>query len=140
MPTQTLTDTIGERFILLEIASRLEGRFRERIVALHEADAIYCRAYPECADALRAVRLVWPLDTPPASCKDLVQQSERHLIGLLQAIARKAIVSNALRLPTAVSPTAIVVTMWAEAFGMRGRMPRSGRCTGKHGSQIPGRL
>ena len=80
MPEDITPESLEKRVELFERAAAFDGRARERIVAIDEAEQIYYRLYPDHYRILQTVRVASQLGTPSRYRRDPVQQCESRLV------------------------------------------------------------
>jgi hypothetical protein len=107
---------------LFERAARYNGRPRERIVALGEAEELYYRLYPHHYRALQTIRVASQLANPVAKRQDPFQKCESRLISLLVNTILDGVQCRDLCLRNAQRPEELAFTLWVLAFGTRALM------------------
>jgi hypothetical protein len=107
---------------LFERAARCEGRPRERVVALGEAEELYFRLYPHHYRALQTIRIASQLGRITAGRGDPLYRCESRLISLLMNIILEAIENGDLQLRDHQGPSELAFTLWSLAFGTRALM------------------
>lgn len=117
-----LQETIQERLRMLEEAATYQGRPRERLVAVSEADELFARLYPQQDRALQAVRTASQLGQIPPQHAEAISQADNRMVGLLMGIIRDAVRSGDLDLPSSLSPEEMAFSLWALGFGVRALM------------------
>ncbi len=104
---------------LFEQAATFEGRPRERIVALAEAEELCFRLYPYDYRALQVIRVASQLGKVARARKDGVQECESRLISLLLKVIVDGTRVGDLCLGKSHCPEELALRLWALAFGTR---------------------
>jgi len=107
---------------LFERAARYEGRSREKVIALGEAEEVYFRLYPHYYHALQTIRIASQLGRVAARAEDPLYRCESRLISLLMNIILEALHSGDLQLRDHQGPSELAFTLWSLAFGVRALM------------------
>jgi hypothetical protein len=107
---------------LFERAAAWNGRPRERIVALGEAEEVYFRLHPHHYRALQTIRMASQLGKPASKHEDPLQRCESRLVSLLMRIIRDAVQAGDLALRDNQGPEDVAFTIWVLAFGTRALM------------------
>jgi hypothetical protein len=107
---------------LFEHAVQYDGRPRERVVALGEAEEVYFRLYPHYYRALQTLRVASQLGRLTRTRRDPVHECENRLISLLMGVILDGLRCGDLRLRDRQRPTELAFTLWSLAFGTRALM------------------
>jgi hypothetical protein len=107
---------------LFERAARYEGRPREKVVALGEAEELYFRLHPHHYRALQTIRIASQLGRLAAGREDPLYKCESRLISLLMNVLLEALESGDLQLRDRQGPSELAFTLWSMAFGTRALM------------------
>jgi hypothetical protein len=105
-----------------ERAARYEGRPREKVVALGEAESVYFHLYPHHYRALQTIRIASQLGRLAAYPNDPLHHCESRLISLLMNILLEALQNGDLQLRERQRPGELAFTLWSLAFGTRALM------------------
>lgn len=105
-----------------ERAAALQGRARERMVALGEADELFFRLYPHHYRALQLVRVATQLNPATVRRRETLRACESRTVALLTQVISSATTSGDLTLPARQRPADIAFCVWALAFGTRALM------------------
>jgi hypothetical protein len=114
--------SLCQQIELFERAAAFEGRPRERMVALGEAEELYFRLRPHHYRAIQAVRVVSQMGKVGSRREDYCQHCESRLISLLMHILLDGVQSGDLRLRDGQRPEELAFTIWVIAFGARALM------------------
>ncbi len=114
--------SLSKQLELFERAAGFNGRPREKVVALGEAEELYFRLYPHHYRALQTIRIASQLGRIADTRKDPIHKCESRLISLLMNIILEALNNGDLRLRGEQRPTELVFTIWSLAFGARALM------------------
>jgi hypothetical protein len=112
-------DAARKRVQQLDWAAQYPGRARERLLALAEAEEIFCRLHPEHDHAVQVVRSAAHVRPGRPACDGPVRQAENHLIDLLWSLVSEAVRSGELPLPARLCTEQVAVGMWTLGFGRR---------------------
>lgn len=107
---------------LFERAAAYDGRPRERIVALGEAEELYFRLFPHHYRALQTIRLASQLGRIAADRSDPVAQCESRLLSLLVSAILDGVQTGDLKLRQDQNSGELAFTIWVLAFGARALM------------------
>ena len=106
---------------LFERAASFEGRPRERLLALAEAEELFFRLHPYHYRALQLIRIAAQVAQPPVR-RDSLARCESRRIALLTDVIRDAVRANDLVFGTDRRPEDLAFTLWSLAFGTRALM------------------
>lgn len=120
--SEGILDSLCQQIELFERASRYDGRSRERITALGEAEELYFRLYPHHYRALQTIRIASQLGRMASSSEDHVYRCESRLISFLMRIILDGLKSGDLALKNHQRPSELAFTLWSLAFGARALM------------------
>ena len=107
---------------LIEKATTYEGRPREKILALGEAERVYFCMYPRYYRAMQAVRMAEQLGNVHPRGVNLFQIGENRLASLLLKVVIDALYDGDLRLEKNQRPSEIAFAVCNFAFGTRAMM------------------
>jgi hypothetical protein len=107
---------------LFERAARFDGRPRERIVALGEAEEVFFCLYPHHYRALQTIRIASQLGRLASARTDPVYRCESRLIAILMNTLLDALHAGDLKLREYQRPAELAFTLWSLAFGTRALM------------------
>lgn len=107
---------------LFERAAGYEGRTRERIVALGEAEELFFRLHPHHYRALQTIRIASQLGRIAPRRDEVLCRCESRLISLLMNITLTALTEGDLQLRDHQRPSNLAFTLWSLAFGTRALM------------------
>jgi len=107
---------------LFERAATYDGRPRERVVALGEAEELYFRLFPHHYRALQTIRLASQLGRMAADTSDPISRCESRLLSLLVRTILDAVHNGDLKLRQDQSSGELAFTIWVLAFGARALM------------------
>jgi hypothetical protein len=99
-----------------ERAICFEGRPRERMVALGEADELYFRLYPHHYRALQIVRVAAQLGREVNTRREFLQRCESRTVRMITLVVHDAIVCGDLSLLTPQRPEELAFSVWAMVF------------------------
>ena len=119
--TKTL-QVLSEQARLFDRAMTFDGRPRERLVALGEAEELCYRLYPVHYRSLQVIRAASQVARASAPRPDALQRCESHLIGLLSDVMLEGVHAGDLHLAAPRRPEEVAFTLWALAFGARALM------------------
>jgi hypothetical protein len=114
--------SLSRQIDLFERAAQLDGRSREKLVALQEAEEIFFRQFPHQYRALQTIRVASQLNGAGDWKRDPVRQCESRLISLLMRIILEGLSEGDLHLRTVQRPAELAFTIWSLAFGARALM------------------
>lgn len=114
--------SLCKQVVLFERAAAFQGRSREKVVALGEAEELFFRQYPHQYRALQTIRVASQLGRLTASREDPIYRCESRLISFLMSIILEALRSGDLQLRGRQRPSELAFTMWSLAFGARALM------------------
>ncbi len=114
--------TISKQAELLGRAATFEGRPREQIVALGEAEEVFFRLYPCHYRALQVVRVASQLAKVAVKRQQAIERCENRLISSLMKVLRQAICRGDLQLVSLHRAEEVAFVLWALAFGTRALM------------------
>ncbi|MBN1491266.1 MAG: hypothetical protein JXA69_15240 [Phycisphaerae bacterium] len=117
-----ILDSLCKQIELFERANRYNGRSRERVVALGEAEELYFRLYPHHYRALQTIRIASQLGRMASSSEDRVYRCESQLISILMRIILDGLKAGDLNLKHHQRPSELAFTLWSLAFGARALM------------------
>ena len=106
---------------LFERAASFDGRPRERLLALIEAEELFFRLHPYHYRALQLIRIASQLTRPPRR-RDSLARCESRRITLLTTIIGDAVRSSDLVLALERRPEDLAFMLWSLAFGTRALM------------------
>jgi hypothetical protein len=106
---------------LFERAASFDGRPRERLLALVEAEEMFFRLHPYHYRALQLIRIASQLARPPGR-RDTLARCESRRIALLTTIIGDAVRTNDLVLGLERRPEDLAFILWSLAFGTRALM------------------
>jgi hypothetical protein len=106
---------------LFERAATFDGRPRERLLALIEAEELFFRLHPYHYRALQLIRVASQLVRPPGR-RDSLACCESRRITLLTTIIRDAVSAGDLVLGFERRPEDVAFILWSLAFGTRALM------------------
>lgn len=107
---------------LYERAARFQGRPRERMIALSEADELFFRLNTQHYRGLQLVRVASQLTQCTRPREDLRRTCESNVVRLLSELVHEAVRVGDLCLPASRRPDELAFTIWALAFGVRALM------------------
>ncbi len=107
---------------LFERAAAYNGRPRERLVALGEAEEVYYRLYPHHYRALQTVRIASQLGYSPRQRDEPLRQCESRLVSRLTRVILDAVHIRDLWLRAPQMSDELAFTIWILAFGTRALM------------------
>jgi len=119
---QGVFESLCKQIELFERAYRYDGRSRERVVALGEAEELYFRLYPHQYRALQTIRIASQLGRMASASEDHIYRCESRLISILMKIILDGLKSGDLQLRDRQRPSELVFTLWSLAFGARALM------------------
>lgn len=119
---QGIFESLCKQIELFERAYHYDGRSRERVVALGEAEELYFRLYPHQYRALQTIRIASQLGRMASSSEDHVYKCESRLISILMRIILDGLKSGDLKLKGRQRPSELGFTLWSLAFGARALM------------------
>jgi hypothetical protein len=117
-----IVESLCRQIELFERAYHYDGRPRERVVALGEAEELYFHLYPHHYRALQTIRIASQLGRMASSSEDHVYRCESRLISIIMRIILDGLKSGDLRLNTQQRPSELAFTLWSLAFGARALM------------------
>jgi uncharacterized DUF497 family protein len=120
--SEGILESLCKQIELFERAYRYDGRPRERVVALGEAEELYFRLYPHHYRALQTIRIASQLGRMASSSEDHVYRCECRLISFLMRIILDGLKSGDLQLKDHQRPSELAFTLWSLAFGARALM------------------
>jgi hypothetical protein len=106
---------------LFERAASFDGRPRERLLALAEAEEMFFRLHPYHYRALQLIRIATQFARPP-SRRDSLARCESRRMTLLTTIIGDAVHAGDLVLGLERRPDDLAFVLWSLAFGTRALM------------------
>jgi AcrR family transcriptional regulator len=106
-----------ERLNLLERAAKLEGRTRERLVALGEAAEHFARLYPNSVRVLHLIDAEAILEKVPEALRQQMRRYGARLFELMLNLAQEAVACGDLRLPPRSTPEELCFALCALVDG-----------------------
>ncbi len=122
MLAEATLKSLCKQIELFERAAAYDGRPRERVVALGEAEELYYRLYPHHYRALQTLRVASQIGRLTAGREDPISHCESRLLSLLVGAIHDAARNGDLKLREGQSPGELAFTMWVLAFGARALM------------------
>ncbi len=122
MLTEGTLNSLCKQIELFERAAKYEGRSREKVVALGEAEELFFRLSPHHYRALQTIRIASQLGRAVRPKDDPIHQCESRLISLLMRIILEGLESGDLSLRKLQRPSELAFTIWSLAFGARALM------------------
>ncbi len=122
MFTEGILASLGQRLALIEKAAAYEGRTRERILALEEAERVYFCMYPRYYRVMQAVRMAEQLSSVHPPDLNLFQTGDHRLSSLLMKVVVDALYDGDLLLRKDQRPSEIAFAICNFTFGTRAMM------------------
>lgn len=119
---QNLSQIISRQIEFFEQAFGYPGRPRERIVALWEAEELFCRLYPHQYRAMLSLRLAAHVGGLVPQRTEPVLRCESTLMSLLLKLTLEALRTGDLKLGNHQRASEPAFTLWSLAFGARSLM------------------
>lgn len=121
MPVHTTLRALNTLTDLFERAAAFDGRPRERLLALVEAEEYFFRLHPYHYRALQLIRIASQFTRPPGR-RDSLARCESRRMTLLTAIIGDAVRCGDLTLEDDRRPADLAFILWSLAFGTRALM------------------
>jgi hypothetical protein len=118
----SVLETLRRQVEFFERASTYDGRSRERVIALGQAEELYSRLYPHHYRAMQTIRVASQLERLTASSDDHIGRCESRLLSLLMDLILEALRAGDLKLHGSQRPSELVFALWSLAFGARALM------------------
>jgi hypothetical protein len=112
-------ETLRRQVEFFERASTFDGRSRERVVALAQAEELYSRLYPHHYRAMQTIRVASQLERLTTGPDDQIGRCESRLLSLLMEQILDALRVGDLELHGSQRPSELVFALWSLAFGAR---------------------
>jgi hypothetical protein len=122
MLIQATIEALKRRSELYVRAADFDGRPRERMVAMGEADELFFRLYPQHYRSLQLVRVASQLNESQQAQVEKHCACENQVVGIISAVVHDAVRAGDLALQGGARPGELAFTMWALAFGARALM------------------
>ncbi|NLX13289.1 MAG: hypothetical protein GXY44_06485 [Phycisphaerales bacterium] len=122
MFSEGILASLGHRMALIEKAAAYEGRTREKILALGEAERVYYCLYPRYYRAIQTICMVEQLGVANTLGVNLFQVAENRLASLLLKNVVDALCDGDLQLRHDQRPSEIAFAVCNFAFGARAMM------------------
>jgi len=113
--------SLGALTELFERAASFDGRPRERLLALIEAEEVFFRQHPYHYRALQLIRIAAQFSHRPGR-RDSLARCESRRMTLLTTIIDDAVQSGDLVLEVGRRPAELAFILWSLAFGTRALM------------------
>ncbi len=117
-------------------AAAFDGRTRERMIALAEADELFFRLYPYHYRSMQIIRVASMLGKTTCDQAEGPGRPDNRSMRVLSGIIQEAIRDGDLTLQGPRRPEEIAFTLWAISFGARAIMDSS-LTTGQLGIEDP---
>jgi hypothetical protein len=122
MLADSTLESLRKQVELFERAAAYDGRPRERVTALVEAEELYFRLYPHHYRALQTIRIASQLGRVASGREEAVCRCESRLTSLLVNIIIDALARGDLQLRVHQGPSELSFMLWSLAFGTRALM------------------
>lgn len=117
----------AELFEVLDLARRIEGRPRERMVAIGEAIELYARLYSDNMRIMAVIGEETVRDRIPEKQRERLRDQDLRLFRVLSELVEEAIRIGDLELPSKCAVASICLAFWALidgwAHAVRGAVP-----------------
>lgn len=120
--SESVLETLRRQVEFFERASTFDGRARERVVALGQAEELYSRLYPHHYRTMQTIRVASQLERLTTSPHDHIKRCETRLLSLLLEQILEALRAGDLVLQGSQRPSELVFALWSLAFGARALM------------------
>ncbi len=122
MPAQKTVQALSRQAEFYQRAAAFEGRPRERMVALGEADELFFRRFPHHYRALQVIRMAGQLGRTSAHRSLPLQGCESRTVALLTGVVTDALEQGDLSLAAPRRSDELAFSVWALVFGTRALM------------------
>jgi hypothetical protein len=122
MPADRTVATISQYAEFCARAAGFDGRPRERMVAIGEADELYCRLYPHHYRALQLVRVASQVGKPAGHSRTTLQHCESRVVAILMSVIQDAVACGDLTLRPPQRSEELAFSVWSLVFGARALM------------------
>lgn len=119
MRAESTIIALGRATALYERAAFFQGRSRERLLALAEADELFFRLYPYHYRSLQLVRVASQLSRGAENSTDHLRRCESRMVALLTGVIGAAQQCGDLVLPARPQTGELAFSLWALVFGTR---------------------
>src|SRR5262245_31893418 len=121
MAIERTMQALNQLSLLFERAVRFDGRPRERLLALIEAEEIFCTRYPGHHQALQLIRIASQMGGA-AEQRDTLARCESRRMKFVMDVIAAAVHAGDLTLGRERRAEDLAFSLWALAFGTRALM------------------